>query len=458
MFKQTIFGPPGTGKTTYLMSLLEEELTTKSPQEIAFVSFTRKGTYEGADRAKKRFGLKKEELIYFRTLHSLCFKEMGVSRLSIITKKHYKLLSKTTGINFAGYYTEDFTSTNDEYLHVISMEKHNPYLAKKLLRFLNAKRFKYIKYQYNEMKKQLGIVDFDDLLINYFVSGKPLQVKTAFVDEAQDLTPLQWAVALKMFNEVEKLYVAGDDDQAVYEWSGADVKKFLKFTDNNLILDKSYRLPESILRLSKRITKDIKKRKDKVFKSNGKKGIINMTSSLKNLSFQGGELVLARTNYILRGLSFAAMNQGVLFTIKGKSSADKKVLRAIKAYQQYQQGEVSKEDIRTHSYYFESLYSSMPWQQVINLPNYAVTYYERILSSDALKQVPVKFETFHSSKGSENDHVIVCPDITAKVLENFYNQRDAELRCLYVGVTRAKEKLTILSPSGKEHYPDNYFN
>ena len=44
------------------------------------------------------------------------------------------------------------------------------------------------------------------------------------VDEAQDLTPLQWDMVVKIAKNVDRVYIAGDDDQAIYEWNGADVR------------------------------------------------------------------------------------------------------------------------------------------------------------------------------------------------------------------------------------------
>lgn len=429
MKKLNIFGCPGTGKTTYLMRLLEDELQSVPAAQIAFVSFTRKGAYEGAERAKAKFKLTKPELAHFRTIHSLCFNALGMSRMDMIDKKHYKLLSQITGIAFTGYYTEDFNSSNDVYLHAAAMERHNPRLANKIISQLNAQRYEYIKFQYAAMKQQLGIVDFDDLLTMYLEKGKPLPVKVAFIDEAQDLTPLQWKVAMKMFSKVSRIYVAGDDDQAVYEWSGADVNGFLNFSRDSIVLDKSYRMPEKIWKLSKRITRDISNRKKKVFKSNGEKGSIEIAGSIRNVAFEGGALVLARTNWILRQLSFDAINRGLLFKFKGKLSADKLVVSALK--------------------------NKTPLPK--KLDTHALAYYERLLANGGLEKEPVLFETFHSSKGSENEHVIVSCDISARIQENFYNDRDSELRCLYVGLTRSKNKLTLLQPTGKEHYPEKYF-
>ena len=55
-----IFGAPGCGKTHHLLQLLEELLVAYKPHEIAFVSFTRAGAYEGRNRAMEKFGYSRE--------------------------------------------------------------------------------------------------------------------------------------------------------------------------------------------------------------------------------------------------------------------------------------------------------------------------------------------------------------------------------------------------------------
>ena len=67
-----IFGPPGTGKTTTLLNMVDEALENgTSPHRIAFLAFTRKAANEAKERAAERFGLDpKKDLVHFRTLRS----------------------------------------------------------------------------------------------------------------------------------------------------------------------------------------------------------------------------------------------------------------------------------------------------------------------------------------------------------------------------------------------------
>jgi superfamily I DNA/RNA helicase len=74
--KTIILGPPGTGKTTTLLNLVDEFIKQGiKPREIGYFSFSKKAATEAATRAAQKFELSPEhDLVYFRTIHSLCFK------------------------------------------------------------------------------------------------------------------------------------------------------------------------------------------------------------------------------------------------------------------------------------------------------------------------------------------------------------------------------------------------
>jgi superfamily I DNA/RNA helicase len=71
------------------------------------------------------------------------------------------------------------------------------------------------------------------------------------IDEAQDCNRLEWLVIKKLIDASKNVYIAGDDDQAIYGFKGGEVETFLNFkADKSTVLEQSPRLNEKIWELA----------------------------------------------------------------------------------------------------------------------------------------------------------------------------------------------------------------
>ena len=452
-----IYGPPGTGKTTKLLNIIETELQAVEPNKIAYVSFTKKGVYEGRDRALQKFNYSRNDFCYFRTLHSIAFKELGINRSMMINKDHYRQLSHALNMNFTGYYTEEFHHNDDQYLFFDILHRNNSQTASNYLDGLDMNILKYVRNNYKRFRQEMHVKDFTDLLEQFCQMNKALPVEVAVIDEAQDLTLLQWKMVWIAFRDCKKIYIAGDDDQAIYEWSGSDVNTLMNLKGSQTILSKSYRLPRTIWNYSDRIVNMINKRVLKRFTSKESLGSVNFIDHFDQLQIdnQKSWLFLARNNCFLKDIESYLKSKGFLYYKKGIISAKTSVIEAIRFY----------EKIRRTKNKPDHLYSLMdfvnikdctftePWYNVFLLKEDEINYYRDLFANGFdFSNVNIRVDTIHSSKGSEADNVVIITDITSNVSSNLENNPDSELRCFYVGITRTKENLYICLPQTKHYY------
>ena len=98
--KTIILGPPGTGKTTTLLNLVDQFIQQGvRPRQIGYFSFTKKAATEAATRAADKFGLDIEnDLTFFRTLHSYAFNQLGMTKEKMLGADDYKEFGEKCGI------------------------------------------------------------------------------------------------------------------------------------------------------------------------------------------------------------------------------------------------------------------------------------------------------------------------------------------------------------------------
>jgi len=451
-----IYGPPGTGKTTTLMNDIEKTLENVSPEKIAFVTFTKEGAENGKKRAMEKFGIKAEDLPYFGTLHSMAFRANGMNRASVIQKKHYFEFGKKVGMNFMGYYTEDLKNNDDLYLFFDEVYRNTPASAQYYLQTLDTAKLDYIRKNYARYKEQANIYDYTDMIERFVKDQKQIPVHTAYIDESQDLTNLQWKMVWTAFRGAERIVIAGDDDQAIYEWSGADVKYLLQIEGNARVLNQSYRVPDAILAYGKRISKQIKNRFNKEYHSTGEKGEVFFINSLKEVQFNATEtwMILSRNNYYLSEVREELEKRGLFYYNKNEPSIKPQEIQAIKLYLQAQKDGVISGNILP-SYLKKGYKIENPWYESMKLDN--ATYIRTYLAAHNGKlpngTPKIRVSTIHGVKGGEADNVILLTDMTRSTYNNFKANPDTEHRVFYVGVTRARKRLIVRYPTSKLFYP-----
>lgn len=499
-----LLGPPGTGKTTRLLSRVEEFLEQGySPESIAFVSFTRKAVTEATERAAKKFNLPERRFALFKTIHAFCFQALGCTKQNLLGKQNYLEIGAILGYDMTGQY-----GNVEEGMQGLS----NATPGDALLFLDNIARVRCISLRqawsetqgeiswdelvkfsegYRKYKEQTGLMDFTDLLLKYSEEGRPSDARIVFIDEAQDLSLAQWNVLKRAFSDAEAVVIAGDDDQSIYKWSGADLTTFLALEGEREVLGHSYRLPQTVHKLANRIIKQVNKRFPKEFTPTERVGVVDYVADVEFAKIKTDEttLILVRNVYLLKGVYEHLRKLGYTYVGRGGvRSVTAAHVQAIVAWEHLRKGHAisysdameiygllrigpvltrggkaklnGTEDIDS-GYTWETLRDhygllSMPvWHQALEgIPLETRDYYQTVLRAGRkISHEPkIVVNTIHGVKGGEADHVIVVSDMAKKTYDEFQKDYDSEHRVAFVAVTRAKERLTIVLPRSRYAY------
>ena len=513
MHKELILGPPGTGKTTKLINKFEELIDAGAePHQIAYVSFTKKAVNEVLDRIQQKFDIPINRFSHSRTIHSLAFRELGLRRSDVMQEQHWNELSKLLGIsvgndNWTDGVTEDQIIAfhlNLAHSKCRSYEEH----FRAITQSLEDRRFNLgsmgtggslndfvaIGEFIDDYKSENKLLDFNDMLMRG-CHLPPLDVRYAIIDEAQDLSPLQWRFCKAMFKSCEKIWIAGDDDQAIYSWAGADLHTFRHMNANRTVLDHSYRLPRQIHKMAIAIVAGIDDRYEKIWGPRDEEGEFHFVDDIDDCPLDNDEswFLLTRTRAQQQSLVHYLRNLGFPYLRNGFHSVKPDHLRVAKTYTSLQRGEqVRVGAVRDMMNYMRNdqydpskkgaIERELPdqklqlsrlqqdfgfvefngiWHEFLSIDPADATYYQKVRKrhgAAGLTDTPsISVNTIHGVKGGEADNVYFSTAMGTRPHKNFIEgyTKDDETRIFYVAATRAKKRLYI-KPSRQCSFPLPY--
>ncbi|MFD1684081.1 UvrD-helicase domain-containing protein [Halobellus litoreus] len=300
-----LFGGPGSGKTTALLDRVDELLEREdvSIRDILVVSYTRAAAAEVRERLAERRDISPRALKgNVATMHAKAYELLDLSRNDVVGESDKKEFCEEYGIEF-----------EDEYGGAGRRTARSTTIGNKIIatsQWLQRTRrdvsdWYDVPFQWNVEEVRLppevdpnaqegnkytptwpsdddridvpevirawraykgehGLVGFADMLERVKERSLVPHVDYLVIDEFQDITTLQYDVYQEWKPHMERVLIAGDDDQVVYAWQGADPNLLLDADrDEDVVLPNSYRLPSNVLNVVNQEIRHIDKRQEK---------------------------------------------------------------------------------------------------------------------------------------------------------------------------------------------------
>ncbi|RKD98438.1 UvrD-helicase domain-containing protein [Halopiger aswanensis] len=514
-----LFGGPGSGKTTALLDHVEEILDQDGVtfRDILVVSYTRAAAQEVRERLAERLDESPRALQgNVCTMHAKAYDLLDLSRSDVIGESEKEEFCEEYGLEFedeysgAGRRTARSTTIGNkiiatsQWLQRTSRDVSDWYDVPfqwdeeevRLPPEIDPNAQEGNKYTptwpsdddridvpeairaWRSFKGEQGKIGFADMLERVKQRSLLPSVDYLVIDEFQDITTLQYDVYDEWKPHMEQVLIAGDDDQVVYSWQGADPALLLEEeVDEDIILPNSYRLPSNVLNAVNQEIRHIEKRQDKDLKPRKEGGAVEARANASMLDVvrnvrrtlvetDGSVMVLFRARYqmfqfidefITEGIPFTSLTDQRMWTDRltqyvraveaidaGEDVTGLQARRLADMLQESAFGTKERDDLfdtideRQEESGIDDLQALMipaevvedhvPFmpgpasaadmvRKVTNFQKKSVRSYFAIGEYLGMETDRVRVGTIHSAKGREADHVIVGTDLTEKVVE-----------------------------------------
>lgn len=512
-----VLGPPGCGKTTYLLSTFRQCLSYTSIDKMGYFSFSKQAAYEALERAEKHIELTGSDRLTFSTLHSFAYRLLDLHREDVFNNTHERVFAKKMGLkrqwdNDQGV----FSVTKDDRIAAIvkyaAVTKTPVEEVWKDYAFLipwpEVKRYMEGLEKY---KQVYNLLDFNDMILKAMDFENIPSFDYLFIDECQDTSKIQWDfIREKLMPKTKVMYLVGDDDQTIFGFAGASSKDFIEFPcDEVTILDQSYRVPKKVQEVADRVISKVSNRIPKNWKprveteETDSVKIANSLVNMKELMRKGGKwLVLARDNYILGAARKVLRNAGIYYAERKRSygvrtaetwepALPEDVFKAAHTYWTFKHvgfadtkgfmnmlkymnmpdvaksiqdeviiDETNCPDEVMHIIQTESAFNALKGVRPIDLDYLWALYNNNEIDENFIVKPPrVRLATIHAVKGSECDNVVLLTDTSPQSHKGLHipGRRDEELRIIYVALTRARKRLWIVNPMTKNNFIEELY-
>lgn len=504
---EKIYGPPGTGKTTRLMQIIESLLDSGvDPRQIRLVSHTKKAVNEAVDRAIQKFLLPPEAFVNWSTLHAACFRALPIKSDRMITWQQMvdvavacKLYCREADWSDDSEIVEraeEWTGNHAYYVYDLcrnhgltpsegwDLYSRHPHMKKdEFLRFVDF---------FEAWKQHKNMFDFADLLHFAVKDGQFPPCQYLIVDEAQDLSTLQWQVIDRMQEDASRVWIAGDDDQSIFGWSGARPENLIQRPGDESVLPHSWRLPRVIHAKAQEIIQRVQVRADKEWAPRDEQGVLEYVPRMDLLGkLQGDWMILGRNRRGLVKVVSELVEAGRFVDccgLKFHALPDMDYVYAALMWEKIRRQQVlKKEQVMKMLDYMKSGGFKLPWgvkakirrtrremwrrQDLIDAGVGVLDSWEKVMRparssrttdmiiramregvEDLEQGGSLRVSTIHRAKGGEADNVLLLTDMSRRSYDSYMQQSDEEHRVWYVGATRARHRLVIQEPTTSRAY------